>query len=1623
MVAYNTLNMTFLDPTEGSTSVIRYRSSAVFFLLATCWLFGFNGVLLGQGFFRPPPNSPAGRLIEPPRTLEQKLNQAEESLEDDRPSDAILALGDLVARETDESAESDLATQDFFLDNAGVSEGKPATQSLLRKAQQMIGQLSESDWETYQLRFGPIAARLLDQASNSHDWNSVAEVRRRYLHTKAGYQATALLAQREIYRGHPLAASILLDDIVEIPRAVKLLGPAIVLMHAAAQFDSNTDGSQEPILTVDRSPIKNLFFGQDLRSTPIQKANKGSGANETATSSLNFPSTNELIEWLAVRSKNRLRYQDPPPKNHSMYGSTADRNGNSAGQLPLTNMRWALPTTASHLQERMVRDFTNGLAASGLLPPPSWMPLRVGDQLLMRTTERLVGVDYRTGKRVWTYPWQSGLEPAKDEAILFDELSEDEDTDERISGRIWNDVPYGQVTSDGDRVFMLTDLSDIKMASFNQSMMFRGTMEAENRTNTLVALEMETEGKLLWRLGQNGDPTSPLAQAFFLGPPLPLDGRLYVMAEVSGDILLCCLDPVNGNHLWQQHLVAIESGGIDTDALRRVSGAMPTYHEGMLICPTGAGACVAIHLLDRTLAWCAVYDRSNDMMRVNNRGRGLEPTKLMQRWDNGVAVGSGRKILVTPPESERLMGFDLLTGKPLFQYKNRVNMKYLAGIRDGKFLLVSSNEVRAYDLETGNLQWSSPQDLLAAGQHIAGRGIFGEDDYIVPTTTNELIQVSLKDGSVIERRSTRYPLGNLVAVEGDVIVQSPTMLAVAFGEKTLEPIVDRRLAKNPDDFDALVRKSELLIQNGKRREALDMLRHARQLQSDNDEVHLLSVSAMLGMLREDPEIGEEYIEELNSLIDRPAQRVELLSLRIEGAIKQQQWVKATRQALTLSNLLLGDDMAEVLARDIVNDPTRSCSLDCWLATKMAEVMSSSDPSQQTEINDLIRESAKDQIVKSNQICARWLRHFSPWPGAADAQEKLSNRYREADQLLAAERIAMGTQNVESIIAAKTLNQAPAEGEMTADFSSDSLATDPLATDHRLISLAQTYLRGGMANDVIGVLAAISEESKDEESKDQLKEGLQNQVAEMLKMAEAKMVPHDWPENVSLQWTSPNPGSRSGNSSKRTTETTVLSGEYFNGWRLTNEGRAPLALRSPLGIPRIIAIEGIQGIEARESEAIISGGTMLVTMSTGMVGIDLFKMLAGDASVLWRHPWGGEGTGKANRSQLSTPFGDQIFRRVLSTPTASPPDQIPELAVGPIIGDRCFVLQGGDLIALDVQSGEVLWRNSDAPKNGMVVSDGKQVAVVTDASNQVVYFGFGDGRKLNSIPWKHGKLWRTAGRYVLSFTGNQQNGSIYQTKLVDPFTDTVLLEQQTTGIYLRKDVPLSYGRVINGRFYCSLQSDGEALVWDIASGKEIAKLNLPAYKDLQGLSAIHLKDQFILAPKRKVVRTNRNNSGREVATVNGKDHQTVHAIFAISEQDGQLNWSKEFESPWGCTLDQAYGTPLLMLTRSPYVNTVSTRVRKKYMDILALDVNDGRVLKERLGKDILPGNNHLKTETIVQTGRNQVLVKIGNDEQLAFKFGVNEADKIESSIDKNNAQRMKEDELRRQLKLRPQVPRQ
>ncbi len=1487
---------------------------------------------IGQGIFRPMSSTESGRFIEAPRLIEQQLKDAERALQEKRYSDAVVRLGDLLSREAQEADESDLGGQDFFIGAEEIVAGVPIQMSLLRAARNMIGELPSAAMETYELRYGSIARKLLTDAAENRDWEQVRLVRRKYFHTQAGYEASWLLAQRDIYLGHPLSASILLDDVVIQPRAIGQLGVGVAVQHAAA-------------CQLSGRPLPTIAVGDVTINGKPQTIPAGEG----------------LSAWLSEHSGLLQPFAPEPTKDYPMFGSSANRNGDSAGQMPLTNLRWMLTTTASPRQERKLRGVTEELTSGGKLPPPTWMPIRVGDQLLMRTTERLVGVNYRTGKRVWTYPWQSANDAVEDEELSFDELTGEEGATDLLSQRVWNDVPYGHITSDGERAFMLDDLGEVEMVSFSPMINLRGTRPADTSTNTLVALEMATEGKLLWRLGAGADENSPLSDAFFLGPPLPIDGRLYVMVEIGGDINLSCLDPATGAEIWRQHLVAVESGGIEGDPIRRVAGAVPTYHEGVLICPTGAGATVAIDLADQMFRWGVTYDRNTEMSRtVSGRGTGVEATQLMQRWDNGIAIADGTSVLVTPIEADRLFGFDLLTGASLFPEKNRVHMRYLAGIRGNRFIVVGGNQVRAFELDrSGTAVWTA-REMLSAGQQIAGRGVFGDNCYFVPTSTNQLVQISLDDGSVIDRRNTRYPLGNLVAVDGEIIVQGPTSLAVAFGETTLEPIVNRMLADNPDDFEGLVRKSELLIQRGQRTEALEFLTRARDMQPDNDEVHMLSVSAMLGLLRDDADVDAALIETLDDLIDRPAQRVELLSLRVRAALRKNDNVEAVKRLLDLSSLLITEPMLETIADQVVNDPTRQCSLDSWVAGRANQAAIAATPDETDEINQLVRLAVSSRRDASTNLLDRLHRHFRCFDGAEDLRDELVERFKTAGEPLRIERLLLGT-------------RVPRPDVIAQGSIEDAVA------------IAGIYANGGLHEDAIAVLDAIGDDKLKSNDGDSSAKIEQEKIEQIRTLAQSRISEPQWPDKASLSWDSRQLRTRFGSTSQRVSKTEILAGKKFNGWQLISDASAPIALRDPSGMPRVIPIESSRQGEDIDKEAQISGGAMMVLMPSGLALVDLYHMLAGDGeSVAWQRGLSGDGSPIAKRRGVPTAFGDQVIHYYLNS--AGGTQVIPEFKLGPVLGDRVVLLQGGDLFAVDLMNKETLWRNSNAPVSGVIVCDETRAAVVSPATSEVAFFDLLDGRKLTTKPWQYGDVWESIGRHVLCYQRSEVNGDEFTLTLIDPLADDAdaIRLSTTTHSSNRADrnSPASFGRIVDGRYLAMMESSGDAFVWDLAEGREIGRVKLPPFDDLSGLHAMILRDKLFFLPKR-MVDPPLDQSVEQLQTEDGTFHRMTHGVYCVSMADGSLLWGETFDKPWGCTLTQASDTPVLMLTRSPF--TYSIPSRKKFLDVLGLDVRNGAELVKKTSKPIQPSNNELEVRLTVQTALSQVIAQIG-PEFLTFKFG-------------------------------------
>ncbi len=116
---------------------------------------------------------------------------------------------------------------------------------------------------------------------------------------------------------------------------------------------------------------------------------------------------------------------------------------------------------------------------------------------------------------------------------------------------MWEDTTYSTLSSDGDSVFEVEEASrhfrqpPVQQRRFLRANGMIGGV-ADNPNNKLAAYDLHTQGKIVWKIGgenkKDHEVEPQLNGAFFLGPPLPLLGRLYVMAEIKGEIRLVVID-------------------------------------------------------------------------------------------------------------------------------------------------------------------------------------------------------------------------------------------------------------------------------------------------------------------------------------------------------------------------------------------------------------------------------------------------------------------------------------------------------------------------------------------------------------------------------------------------------------------------------------------------------------------------------------------------------------------------------------------------------------------------------------------------------------------------------------------------------------------------------------------------------------------------------------------------------------------------------------------------------------------------------------------------------------------------------------------------------------------------
>ena len=692
-----------------------------------------------------------GVLVLADRRMIQRLKKAAELVDQERYVDAATLLQIILDRSEDS----------FFHPNP---EKKTLYRSLKAEAQKLIGHMPADGLRAYELQHGATARAMLADAIVADDFAAVAEVSRRFFFTNAGREAMYHVGSVHFDRARPLAAALCFDQLLQHPTTAARWEPALSLKAALCWSRAGMAKKSQAVLA-------------GLRETLRQNTVKVGGADVKL-----FAETDDSIVWLQnVFVERKVAWQSGET-DWAMPRGNAARNGVIASDDERHHVDWQFPVSTVYDVTRFptdatetendrqlrqtVRDVKAVLEFRTQATLPRAQPLLVNGTIYVRTIGTILALDPADGARQWETFFDATTErtlrkyenaapgPVNTQALQT-----------LVSQRIWGDSTYGTMSSDGQFLYAIEDLS-------LASVMYR-PQQQPSRTNSLAAYYISGDrrtGQRAWTLGgpKGGDPlfVNPLAGTFFLGSPLPLGGQLYCLAEIDGEVRLLVIDPAHPEAaVWSQPLAGAGLP-IHQDIRRRLSGTAVSYADGIMVCPTDAGHVIAVDLTRRSLLWGYQYQpKLGGPGFPIPRPRPPRPTNKTRWLDSAATIADG-KVLLTPRIGNDVICLNLLDGSLAWK-KTKQDGLYLAGVVDGKVLLVGTNTVQAMSIKDGSAAWEKPVALPTP----SGRGFIRDRRLYLPLSTAQMAVVDIATGSVIARTNTPGDIvpGNVIVI-GDAIL-------------------------------------------------------------------------------------------------------------------------------------------------------------------------------------------------------------------------------------------------------------------------------------------------------------------------------------------------------------------------------------------------------------------------------------------------------------------------------------------------------------------------------------------------------------------------------------------------------------------------------------------------------------------------------------------------------------------------------------------------------------------------------------------------------------------------------------------------------------------------------------
>jgi outer membrane protein assembly factor BamB/tetratricopeptide (TPR) repeat protein len=771
--------------------------------------------------------------------LRQKLEAAHDYIKAKEWPEAVRVLQDLI----------DVKEDQFLPAKTPPAEGKPSIHSggFRGEALRLLAGLPPKGWETYNSVYGPKARSLLKEAIDRDDVALLRQVVQRYLHTEAGAEAAERLGSYYLDRGNRTLAARCFVHLLGRPGEGRLTPLALYKAAVACRLAGDKAHEEQAWKALATRAPDGLTIDGQARDL------------------------NGLRAGLT-----RLPAEPPVRGDWPLFRADAGRTSRGDGDVPLLEPLWIVNTPFSARKSELVDDVHKALERSDHLVMPGHYPLALPGRIVYRGHDRIHAVDPVSGSELWslTAPTLPATSPLSLDAIVHSGMSANVKDWLRNPGYYAGAAAHfplensalGRLSTDGERVYAIEDLAvpppDQLLLGIQGGMPAVGPAELVRAlyANRLRALNLDT-GSRVWEIGGRGP--GDLQDCFFLGAPLPLDGKLYVLVEKEGEFRLVCLDPASGAVAWVQRL-GVTSARLLLDPGRRLRGVQMTCAEGLLICPTDAGAVFAFDPFTRSLVWAHLHPTNK---RQNDAGTFFNLAGFNVSWRESAPVIADGKVVFTPGDSDQVYCINLRDGKPLWQAAQN-GSSYLAGVFRDKVLLVGSMGVSALSLKDGRESWTRNFGVPS------GQGAASGNVYYLPlrvareTAGPGVAGIDVDSGKLLafaQSRGGEVP-GNLSFAGGVVLSQTATALTAYPQLKTRLKRVEDLLAGDPHNPRGLMERGTLRLDRGDLPGSLLDLRAAAEGSADEVkyEARVRLHDALRQALQHDFAAGEKYLTEFEA---------------------------------------------------------------------------------------------------------------------------------------------------------------------------------------------------------------------------------------------------------------------------------------------------------------------------------------------------------------------------------------------------------------------------------------------------------------------------------------------------------------------------------------------------------------------------------------------------------------------------------------------------------------------------------------------------------------------------------------------------------------------------------------